>query len=73
VLNTSTSQPIEEVRIYRGRDAQFELFDDDGISYAYEKGSGTSTRLSWDDGHKSLGAGNQRATAALRKLLRIIE
>jgi alpha-D-xyloside xylohydrolase len=72
-LNTSTSQPIQQIRIYRGHDAQFELFDDDGVSYAYEKGGGTSTRLSWDEGHMSLNAGNDRSTATMRKLVRVIE
>jgi alpha-D-xyloside xylohydrolase len=73
ILNTSTAQPIQEIRIYRGRDAEFELFDDDGVSYAYEKGGGTSTRLSWDEGRKLLSAGNDRTTATLRKLVRVIE
>jgi alpha-D-xyloside xylohydrolase len=73
VLNTSNSQPLQEIRVYRGHDAQFELFDDDGVSYAYEKGAGTSTRLTWDDGRQSLGAGSDRAAAAMRKLLRVIE
>jgi alpha-D-xyloside xylohydrolase len=73
VLNTSTAQSIREIRIYRGRDAEFELFDDDGVSYAYEKGGGTSTRLIWDDGRKSLGTGNDRTTATMRKLVRVIE
>ena len=73
ILNTSTSQPLEEIRIYRGRDAQFDLFDDDGVSYAYEKGGGTSTRLTWDDERKLLNAGENRATATMRKLMRVIE
>ncbi len=73
VLNTSTSQAIAEIRVYRGRDAQFELFDDDGVSYAYEKGAGTSTRLSWDDGRKLLSAGNDRTTATMSRLVRVIE
>jgi alpha-D-xyloside xylohydrolase len=72
-MNTSTSQSIQEIRVYRGRDARFELFDDDGVSYAYEKGAGTATRLSWDDARKLLGAGNDRTTATMRKLMRVIE
>jgi alpha-D-xyloside xylohydrolase len=73
ILSTAASQPLQEIRVYRGRDTQFELFDDDGVSYAYETGGGTSTRLTWDDGRRSLSAGNERATAAMRKLARIIE
>lgn len=73
ILNTSTSQPIQEIRIYRGHDAQFDLFDDDGVSYAYEKGAGVSTRLTWDDQRKSLSAGDDRTTATMRKLVRVVE
>jgi alpha-D-xyloside xylohydrolase len=73
ILSTSTSQPLAEIRIYRGRDAQFDLFDDDGVSYAYENGGGTSTRLTWDDERNLLNAGDDRATATMRKLMRVIE
>jgi alpha-D-xyloside xylohydrolase len=73
ILNTSTAQPLREIRIYGGRDAEFELFDDDGVSYAYEKGGGTSTRLGWDEGRKLLSTGNDRTTATMRKLVRVIE
>jgi alpha-D-xyloside xylohydrolase len=73
IPNTSTPQPIREIRVYRGHDAEFALFDDDGVSYAYEKGGGTSTRLTWDEGRKSLSAGNDRTTTAMRKLVRVIE
>jgi alpha-D-xyloside xylohydrolase len=73
ILNTSTSQSLQEIRIYRGHDAEFELFDDDGVTYEYQKGGGTSTRLTWDDERKSLGAGSARTTATMRKLVRVIE
>jgi alpha-D-xyloside xylohydrolase len=73
IPNTSTPQPLQEIRVYRGPDAEFPLFDDDGVSYAYENGGGTSTRLTWNDGRKSLRAGNDRTTTAMRKLVRVIE
>jgi alpha-D-xyloside xylohydrolase len=73
ILNTSRPQPLQEIRIYPGHDAAFELFEDDGVSYAYEKGGGTSTRLVWDDGRRSLSAGGDRATAAMHRLVRIVE
>jgi alpha-D-xyloside xylohydrolase len=72
ILNTAAHQAIQEIRIYPGRDAQFELFDDDGVSYAYEQGGGASTALRWDDDRRSLSAGNDRATAAMRKLVRVV-
>jgi len=42
------------------------------VSYAYERGAGTSTRLTWDEGRRLLSADNDRATATLRKLVRVI-
>ncbi len=32
-----------------GADAEFTLFSDDGMTYAYEKGAGSITRLHWDE------------------------
>jgi alpha-D-xyloside xylohydrolase len=37
------------LRVYPGADADFALYDDDGRTYAYEKGAGKVTRLHWDD------------------------
>ena len=34
---------------YPGADATFNLFSDDGNTYAYEKGSGSVTKLLWND------------------------
>ena len=42
-------QAIAKVRVYPGADADFTLFSDDGMTYAYEKGAGSVTRLHWDD------------------------
>jgi alpha-glucosidase/alpha-D-xyloside xylohydrolase len=47
-----TGQQVNEpttLRIYRGADGQFMLYDDDGVSQEYLKGTGTWTRLSWND------------------------
>jgi len=73
VMNTAMPQPLQEIRIYAGRGGEFELYDDDGVSYAYEKGAGTSTHLVWDDAHRSLSAGGERASSTMRKLARVIE
>ena len=34
---------------YGGADAAFELYRDDGRTYAYERGEYTLTRLNWND------------------------
>jgi alpha-glucosidase/alpha-D-xyloside xylohydrolase len=37
------------IRIYRGADGQFTLYDDDGLSQAYVQGRGSWTRMTWND------------------------
>jgi alpha-glucosidase/alpha-D-xyloside xylohydrolase len=52
-----TSQPVTEpttLRVYRGADGQFTLYDDDGISQEYLGGRGTWTRLIWNDAASQL-------------------
>ncbi|MBV9267940.1 MAG: DUF5110 domain-containing protein, partial [Acidobacteriaceae bacterium] len=43
-----TNQPIE-LRVYRGNDGNFTLYDDQGDTYAYEKGVHATIPLHWDD------------------------
>ena len=43
-----------ELRVYRGADGEFTLYEDDGISQAYLKGEGSWTRLRWEDGARRL-------------------
>ncbi|MEP6620905.1 MAG: TIM-barrel domain-containing protein [bacterium] len=52
-----TSEPVTEpttLRIYRGADGAFTLYDDDGISQAYAKGGYSLTRLAWNDRSRQL-------------------
>ena len=42
------ADPVE-LRIYPGADASFTLYEDDGVSYAYEKGAYSTIPLYWDD------------------------
>ncbi len=43
-----------KVRVYPGADASFTLFNDDGMTYAYEKGAGSITHLKWDEAAQKL-------------------
>ncbi len=54
VESTHQKQAIAKVRVYPGADAGFTLFSDDGMTYAYEKGAGSVTRLHWDEGKRQL-------------------
>jgi len=49
VENTQQAQTIASLRVYPGANGSFSLYDDDGITYAYEKGGGSITKLTWDD------------------------
>jgi len=54
VDSTQQTQKIASVRVYAGANGSFRLFEDDGNSYAYEKGGGSVTKLNWDDGAHQL-------------------
>ncbi len=49
IENTSQRQKISRLRVYSGVDASFTLYEDDGKTYAYEKGDSRITRLRWSD------------------------
>jgi len=41
---------VTKVRVYAGADGGFDLYSDDGSTYAYENGNFQLTHLRWDDG-----------------------
>ncbi|UGQ44554.1 glycoside hydrolase family 31 protein [Massilia endophytica] len=49
VQSTASKQAIAEIRVYPGKDGEFALYDDDGVSYDYEKGKGKLAKLQWND------------------------
>ena len=49
VESTSEMQKLARVRVYRGADGDFTLYDDDGKTYAYEGGDRKVTRLHWNN------------------------
>ncbi|MBV9180447.1 MAG: glycoside hydrolase family 31 protein, partial [Acidobacteria bacterium] len=49
IESTRQRQKILKVRVYPGGDAQFALYQDDGMTYAYEKGEHQITYLRWND------------------------
>jgi alpha-D-xyloside xylohydrolase len=49
VLSTNEPQALAKIRIYPGADGSFTLYQDDGKTYAYEKGESRITRLHWND------------------------
>ena len=68
IPSTATKQDIAAIKVYPGRDADFALYDDDGDSYDYETGKGTSeTRLHWDDKAGKLTASGTAGSELARK------
>ena len=49
VENTNDLQQIAKLRVYPGKDADFELYSDDGTTYKYEKGDIQLTKLHWSE------------------------
>jgi alpha-D-xyloside xylohydrolase len=49
VESTGGAQKLAHVRVYRGADGDFTLYDDDGKTYAYESGDRKITRLHWNN------------------------
>lgn len=50
------ADPIE-LRVYRGADAAFDLYEDEGDNYNYENGSRAITPIRWNEATKSLTIG----------------
>ena len=65
IPSTATKQAIAVIRVYPGKDGDFALYDDDGVSYDYESGHGAvTTTLHWNDAAGALTAtGGDKAFA----------
>ncbi len=55
-LQYSDEKPADPITlyVYAGADGNFTLYEDDGISYAFERGQSTRITLHWDDGKRVL-------------------
>jgi alpha-D-xyloside xylohydrolase len=54
VESTNETQALSEVRVYPGADGSFDLYNDDGTTYAYERGEMQITHLAWSDAAQKL-------------------
>jgi alpha-D-xyloside xylohydrolase len=73
VQSTAEKQPLAEIRVYPGADGGFDLFDDDGVSNAYEGGGGKLSRLRWSDTVRTLTVDGRPAPAALARIVRVMD
>jgi alpha-D-xyloside xylohydrolase len=72
IQNTSASQALKEIRVYPGRESDFTLYDDDGVSYGYEKGQGRVTHLHWDDERGQLTGKGAPLGASIAELTKVV-
>ncbi|MBQ3765765.1 MAG: glycoside hydrolase family 31 protein [Bacteroidales bacterium] len=58
-MQWSDEKPADNIRlyVYAGRDADFTLYEDDGVTYGYEKGSFAKIPVHWDDASRTLTIG----------------
>jgi alpha-D-xyloside xylohydrolase len=54
VESTNEEQTIATLEVYPGADADFELYRDDGTTYAYEQGASKVTKLHWSEAKHAL-------------------
>jgi alpha-D-xyloside xylohydrolase len=61
-LQFADEKPMDsiELRIYRGADASFELYDDAGDGYGYESGQCVHIPIRWEEKSQTLTIGQQR-------------
>lgn len=50
-MEWTDEKPLEEITlmVYPGADSDFTLYEDDGLTYGYERGEYAITRIHWDD------------------------
>lgn len=62
VMNYVTEKPDApyEIRVYPGADATFTIYEDDGETYAYEKGRRATVELRWDESSRTLSVGKRK-------------
>ena len=56
VPSTATRQALSEIRVFPGRNATAQLYDDDGTTNAYKGKGGKAATLSWNDATGRLSA-----------------
>jgi alpha-D-xyloside xylohydrolase len=58
---TESSDPLE-IRVYKGANGSFTLYEDEGDSYNYETGKYSTITFTWDDAGKKLSIGDRNGS-----------
>ena len=63
-IEYATEKPAEpiELRVYRGANGEFTLYEDENDGYSYEKGAHATIPISWDDASHTLTIGDRTGT-----------
>jgi alpha-D-xyloside xylohydrolase len=63
-MQYSDEHPAADITlyVYAGRDGEFELYEDEGTNYNYEKGKCATIQLSYDDAAKTLTIGQRQGS-----------
>ena len=63
-LEWSDQKPADAIRlyVYAGADADFTLYEDDGLTYAYEKGEFSTIPIHWDEASRTLTIGGREGS-----------
>lgn len=62
VQSTAESSDPLEIRVYPGADGAFDLYDDAGDGYAYERGERAVIPMRWDDRRQTLTLGTRQGS-----------
>ena len=60
-MEWSDEKPADNIRlyVYAGADADFTIYEDDGLTYAYERGEFSTVPIHWDDASSTLTIGDR--------------
>ena len=73
IESTRDQQKIVKLKVYPGANADFTLYTDDGVSYAYEKGDHKTTKLHWDDAAGKLTHEGAEAWSGSNNIIEIVK
>lgn len=64
VVQYAAEKPADpiELRIYRGASGDFTLYEDDGLTYSYQKGEHATIPIHWDDAGRKLTIGARQGS-----------
>jgi alpha-D-xyloside xylohydrolase len=63
-MEWSAEKPADQITlaVYAGSDGSFTLYEDDGLTYAYEKGEYATIPITWDDAARTLTIGKRKGS-----------